>query len=79
MAKSNAMARRLVLMATAALRCSAVMAGGQNFCFFFFYSTVSREQKREKRQSFETCFSTLVVGLTQVASCNVDSFRQQQH
>jgi hypothetical protein len=49
------------------------------FYFIFFYSTVSREQEREKRHSFETCFSTLVVGLTQAASCNVDSFRQQQH
>jgi len=48
------------------------------FVFFFFYSIVSRKQEREKRQSFETYFSTLVVGLTQAASCNVDSFWQQQ-
>jgi len=71
------MARRLVLTATAGgptLLCS----DGKRPEFYFFYSTVSREQEREKRQSFETCFSTLVVGLTQAASCNVDSFRQQQ-
>jgi hypothetical protein len=49
------------------------------FYFILFYSIVSREQEREKRHNFETCFSTLVVGLTQAASCNVDSFRQQQH
>ncbi len=48
------------------------------FLFFFFNLIISKEQEREKRQSFETCFSILVVGLTQAASCNVDSFWQQQ-
>jgi hypothetical protein len=60
------------------------MAGGgrRNFCFFFNL-IVSRKKKkarkREKRQSFETYFLALFVGITQAPSCNVNSLRQQQH
>jgi len=49
------------------------------YLFIFFFSTISREQEKEKRQSFETCFPALLVGITQALSCNVNSFRQQQH
>jgi hypothetical protein len=44
------------------------------FFFFFLLDSFKKEKKGKK-----TCFSTLVIGLTQAASCNVDSFRQQQH
>jgi hypothetical protein len=46
--------------------------------------TVSRERKRarkrEKTQSFETCFPALLVGITQAPSYNnTNSLQQQQH
>jgi hypothetical protein len=79
----------------AALRCSAAMAGGQNFCFVFFlldsFKERTKARQREMRQGFETCFPALLVGLnvtrklslaaTVVATCTLSlrSFRQQQH
>jgi len=53
---------------------SNAMAGGHNFILFFLLDNF-----KKKKRGRETCFSTLVVGLTQAVSCNVDSFRQQQH
>jgi hypothetical protein len=75
----------------------ATMAGGQhrNFClFFFFYSTVSKRERRarlrEKGQGFETCFPALLVGkllpvnsLLQrqlpLAAAATSTLRRQQH
>jgi len=52
----------------AALHCRAAMAGGENFCFFFF-KFFTREFQREneskterKEAGFKTCFLALFVG-----------------
>ncbi len=65
--------------------CNSVMAlrrCGWNFLFFFTRQFQERkwEREREKGARFETCFPTLLVGITPTPSCNnANSFQQQQH
>jgi hypothetical protein len=61
------------------LRCSAAMAGSENFCFFFFTRQFQRENENKteiKEAGFETCFPVLFVG--KLLPGNVNSLQQQE-